>query len=399
MESGEFAAAEGLLAEAIETATLLGDERLAADAVLSRLLVRHHAANDLRAWCEEVERETKRLIPLLEALHADAELAKAWRLVAFVHGSVCQFEQAAAATQHALEYARRAGRPRLEARLSAALTHALRDGPTPVPEAIVRCEAIIEAGLVDQQAEVQATVHLAYLHGLAGDLAAARRLCQQARARLADLGGGALSASAQVSLTNSRVELLAEQPANAEPELRLHFDALGDIGERYLRPGVGALLAQLIYSNGKSEEALVLTSEVEEMAAADDVEVQALWRSVRGKVLARDGQVDAAVRLTRDAVRVLQTTDAPVMKGDTFLDQAIVFMSAGRNDEAAVALRRARELYLRKRATYPLHRVDALLAGIDALLGANLPAGPARQPAASGRRIRPKPQASAARSA
>src|SRR6266536_55900 len=55
MESGEFAKAEALLEEAIEAATLLGDERLAADAILSRLLVRHHATEDLHAWCEEVE--------------------------------------------------------------------------------------------------------------------------------------------------------------------------------------------------------------------------------------------------------------------------------------------------------------------------------------------------------
>jgi class 3 adenylate cyclase/Flp pilus assembly protein TadD len=397
MESGEFASAESLLEEAINTTAVLGDGRLHADALLSRLLVRHHAADDLGAWCVEVETETKRLIPPLETLQADAELAKAWRLVAFVHGSVCQWEKTAVAEQRALEHARRAGRARLEARLSAALAQALRDGPTPVPEAIARCEAIIEAGLVDQQAEVQATINLAYLHALAGDVETARGLCRQARTRLTDLGGGALSASSLVSLTISRVELLAEQPGNAEPELRLHFDALGGIGERYFRPLTGALLAQLVYTSGKTQEAMFLTSKVEEMAAADDVEVQALWRSVRAKVLARDGHVGAAVRLTREAVQVLQPTDALVMKGDTFLDQAIVFMCAGRDDDAVVALRRARELYLLKGAIHPLSRVDALLAKIDTVLRADLASGPASQPAASGTRTRSKGRTSAAR--
>jgi hypothetical protein len=88
-----------------------------------------------------------------------------------------------------------------------------------------------------------------------------------------------------------------------------------------------------------------------------------------------------------------------VLKGDTFLDQAIVFMSAGRNDEAVSALQRARKLYLLKRATYPLHRVDALLAGIGTLLGAELAMGPAGQPSASGAGLRPKAKAAAAGSA
>jgi hypothetical protein len=84
---------------------------LLADAILSRLLVGHHAAKDPGAWHAEVHRETTRFfkIPLLEDRPADAELAKAWRLVAFIHAAVWEWEQAAAAQQRALKHARRAG--------------------------------------------------------------------------------------------------------------------------------------------------------------------------------------------------------------------------------------------------------------------------------------------------
>ncbi|HEX8967030.1 MAG TPA: adenylate/guanylate cyclase domain-containing protein, partial [Chloroflexota bacterium] len=174
MESGEFGSADEFLHEAIETATQQGDEILLADAILSRLLVRHHAAEDLGAWFEEVVRETQRLIPPLEERGADAELAKAWRLAAFVHGSVCQWQAVASCVERGIEHARRAGRRRIEARMSANLAQALRDGPTPVPDAMRRCSEIVADGLVDQQAEVLTMLHLAFLLALSGDIAAAR---------------------------------------------------------------------------------------------------------------------------------------------------------------------------------------------------------------------------------
>jgi class 3 adenylate cyclase/tetratricopeptide (TPR) repeat protein len=369
MESGEFEAAEALLDEAINTAAGLGDDRLHADALLSRLLVRQHASGDLRAWCEDVDNATKRLIPLLESLEAEAELAKAWRLVAIVQASVCQWERVATAEQQGLEHARRAGRRRLEARMSAALAQALRDGPSPVPEAISRCEELLAAGFVDQQAEVMATLHLSYLHALAGELANARRLYGDARMRVADLPGGALTVTALTTLAIGRVELLADEPLTAEAELRLGYAVLGEMGERYFRPVVGALLAQAVCARGRYDEALAITGAVETMAADDDVEAQALWRCVRAKALARGGDAAAAVRLAHEAVDILAPTDALAWRADAFLDQASVLIHAGRNHDAAAALRRARKLYRRKGALLPLQRVDALLAGLDALSG------------------------------
>jgi predicted ATPase len=85
METGEFAWAEVFLEEAVEGATALAEERLRADAVLTRLLARHHVATDLAAWRAEVEQTTQELIPRLVELDAHAELAMAWRMVSWVH--------------------------------------------------------------------------------------------------------------------------------------------------------------------------------------------------------------------------------------------------------------------------------------------------------------------------
>jgi hypothetical protein len=102
---------------------------------------------------------------------------------------MCRWQDVVVAEERGIEHARLAGRHRLAARMSAALAQAVRDGPTPVPEAIRRCEAILADGLVDQQAEVIATLHLAYLYALAGDLVAAQEFYRTAQPRLADLAG------------------------------------------------------------------------------------------------------------------------------------------------------------------------------------------------------------------
>src|SRR5437870_6878393 len=108
METGEFAWAETVLDDAETESTALGDVRLQASAELMRLFVRHRMVDDLGQWHEQVLQATDRLIPELERLGAHAELAKAWRLRSFVHGSALHYAQAVEVLQRALEHARAA---------------------------------------------------------------------------------------------------------------------------------------------------------------------------------------------------------------------------------------------------------------------------------------------------
>ena len=93
-------------------------------------------------------------------------LAKAWRMVAFVHGTACQWEQTALAMEQAIGSARIAGDARLLARLSGSYVLALSEGPTPVPEVIERGEEMLRYGLVDRQAEAIALLGLAPMHAM-----------------------------------------------------------------------------------------------------------------------------------------------------------------------------------------------------------------------------------------
>ena len=235
-----------------------------------------HAADEISVpGAGEVEVESARLIPmLLEARKADAELAKAWRIVAAVHATVCRWEDTAIAQQRAIEHARAAGLRRQEARTTAAYTLSLSEGPTPVPEGIELCRKIIARGFADRQAEAVALCSLASLLALNGDFEEARELYRRARHLREDLGATVLAAS--TSLTSGRVELLAGDAAAAEADLRRDDATLAAIGERYLRPVVLATLAQAVYVQEEHMEADELAVTAAQLAAEDDVEAQAL---------------------------------------------------------------------------------------------------------------------------
>jgi class 3 adenylate cyclase/tetratricopeptide (TPR) repeat protein len=376
METGEFGEAERLLDEAVDGARELGDDVLGADAVLTRLLVRHHAVEELDAWRAEVERETDRIIPTLDPDTDAAVLAKAWRMVAFFHGTVCEWEATAAAEELAIEFAILAGEPRQEARLSAAYMMALCDGPMAVPEAIERGEKIVERGLVYRQAEALVLLSLASLRAMGGEFGRARSLVAEARELLGDLG--AVVWAAATSLTSGRIELTAGEAVAAETELRRDYEALGEMDERFFRPLVAALLAQSLCGLGRFDEAAAIADEADALASPDDVEAQALVRSVRAKVCLSRGELEQAERLAREALEQVKRTDAPVMQADALLDLAAVLLAAGKTTAAQAALEEARSLYALKEHTVGVARAEAALGEL-AVVAAG---GPARAAAA-----------------
>jgi ATP/maltotriose-dependent transcriptional regulator MalT len=326
--------------------------------VLTRLLIAHHVTGDLASWRSEVVREVELILPDAERELDHAVLAKAWRLLAFVHGSICQWGKQVAAVEHALEHAQLADDTRLEARLTAALTIGLCDGPTPVGEAIERCEEIARAGLADRQAEALVLCSLAYLRSMQGDFAEARELYGHAGDLLRDLGGAVLAA--YTSLASARVELLAGEPGLAERELARDYEALDALGERYFLPLIAAHLAEAVHAQGRHAEAMKLAASARELADKDDVEAQALWRRVHAKTLVTEGRLEEAERLARESLEVLAPTDAPVMKADALVDLADVLFASG-EPERQEALAEAHGLYELKGNVVSAARVRGLL--------------------------------------
>jgi class 3 adenylate cyclase/tetratricopeptide (TPR) repeat protein len=358
-ETGEYAWAQVYLDEAVEGAVALGEKRLEANAVMTRLLARHHVVEDLEAWSREVIDEAERLVPLLEQCEAHAELAKVWRLVGFVHGSVCQFSEQVPAVRKGLAHSTMAGNRRLQARLRAELANGLCDGSTPVSAAIQEVESALANDLGDRQSEALALCSLARLKALDGEFHEARELIGRARRLRDELGTNLVDPV--TSLHSSQVEFLAGDPSAAEADLRHDYAKLKAVDERWVLPLVGVLLAHVSCGLGRYEEAAELVEEAGAAADEQDVETQALLRSAQAKLLSAKGNVEQATELSRDAVQLLRSTDAPVMQAGVLLDFADVARAAGRLDAARGALKEALALYELKEAAIASKRVAALL--------------------------------------
>jgi class 3 adenylate cyclase/tetratricopeptide (TPR) repeat protein len=340
LDLGELDRAQLVAAEAISAAELLGDARLVAVANLVRLLVRF--VTDSAGWSDASMREAERAVPVLEEVGDHAGLARAWRLLGSVHGTACRYADAERAVQQAIDHARLATDRRQELRNLPAYAMSALYGPMPVDDAIDRCMQILEQAPGDLRTEGIVRCTLAQLQAMAGRFDEARVLYRRGRETFVELGGPLFIAS--TSLDSGRVELLAGDSEAALAELGPDHDALEAMGERYLRSTITALMAQAHLVAGRFEEADRLALLCEALAAPDDVEAQALWRSTRARVLA-DSDPETALRLASEAVDLARTTDGLVMQANALFDLAIVLSTVGQGAAAADASKEAGELY------------------------------------------------------
>ncbi len=291
---------------------------------------------------EALLREAERAIPILEEFRNYAGLARAWRLVAFIHGTAGRYGKVEEALQRVIDNARLAGDRRQERRsLPNSAFNALY-GPTPIAEAIARCESLLAKSTDDRRAEALVRGALAQLRAMRGEFDEARELCLQSRTILEDLGERVLAASRSVD--SARVEMLAEDAEAAERQLRRDYEALDAIGERYYLSGVSGLLAHALFLRGYDDEALEFTR-ISETWGEEDAEDQALWRRARARVLAKRGQLVEAEAIIREALKLVEQTDSPVLQANTMMDLAEVLRIGGSRGDVVAYVRKAHRLF------------------------------------------------------
>ncbi len=342
MEIGEFARARIVLADATEAAERLANPRALAAARLVLMFVRLHSGEQGN-WSVEAEAVASESIPVLERLAADEELANAWRLMALVHQNAGRHAKAATAIERVIVHARRGGNQRLVARSGLGLAYSALFGPTPVRQAIAQCEAVVSAGMSDRQLEGLVLSKLAQLKAMNDEFGAARALYHRARSMLNDLGEGVRAASTSLDLVV--VERLAGDLATAEREVRVDYEFLDRAGETYFLATMAAQLARVVREQGRDDEALVLSTEAERRAAADDIDAQVLWRSVRAPIIARAGEVEQAERLAREAVELASSTEDLVLQADAMFELGVVLQIAGRVDMARSFAEKAASIF------------------------------------------------------
>jgi class 3 adenylate cyclase/tetratricopeptide (TPR) repeat protein len=342
MELGEFAAAERTIGDAIDGARRLGAATLAAEAELVGVLVKLFSAHE-GDWSSAVLAAVDRATPIFEREQDHAGLALAARLSFAVHGTANRFALAAEAAEQVIEHARQAGNLRLERRGAVGYAQAAVYGPTPVPEAITRLEELVSTVEGDRRTEALVRAALAQLYAMQAQFDRARDAYAGSRRLLDDLGSTLLSASHSTVL--GQIELLAGDLPAAEEELRRDLASLQAMGETYLQSGVMGLLARVLYSEGKTDEAHQLTERVEQIAAPDDIDAQVEWRGIRAATLAGRGLVREATALARGAVEISEAADAPLLKALALSMQAEVSRLVGEAEQERAAADAARAIY------------------------------------------------------
>ena len=343
IDAGRLADAQTVLAEAARAADDAGDERAAARALVHSRFLRLQLGEP--AETAEASAAVDQVLPVFEAAGDERGLVSALRLRAWNHWIEARAEAAASAWEQAAEHARSGGLEHERTEILGWIASSQFFGPTPVAEAIRRCEAI--------RAEVQGNLlvvaevlePLAGLHAMEGRFDQARALLAQSDAAFHELG---LTLNTAVSHHAAMVELLAGDPAAAERRLRQGYAALEEMGDKALLSTTAAFLGQALLAQHKHEEAGRFADLSAELAAGDDLLSQAIWRGVRAGILAQRGGLAEAERMARQAVALADRTDFLNHRAEALVVLADVLNRRGRGEPARTALEQALGLYEHK---------------------------------------------------
>jgi class 3 adenylate cyclase/ketosteroid isomerase-like protein len=280
---------------------------------------------------------------------AHAEAVHASALAGLGQVAACE-----AALDRSLAAARRAGdNRRANVVLSIAPAAALW-GPSPIARASGRCLDVVRVLRITTWAphvEAHALRHQAVLEAMRDRADAARRMLATARTTFTDLGHrlGLL----ETSMYEGLVELLDGRPGDAEAPLRSAVAGFEAMGARGSAARASALLARALLEQDRVDEAGALADPT---VAGDDLKASIGLLGVAAEVCARRGEVAEALALAGRAVALAEPTDALVDHADARLALARVLAAAGRADDAAAELARARALYDQKGATVGVRR-------------------------------------------
>ncbi|MGV0718368.1 BTAD domain-containing putative transcriptional regulator [Mycolicibacterium sp. XJ662] len=234
-------------------------------------------------------------------------------------------------------------------------------GPNPVPRAGGRCLDVVRLlRITTGSPAVEATSKRCQglLDAFRGRAAAGRQLIDSARRTLTELG--MRHALLEVDQFAGLVELVADDPAAAEPHLRRAYNGFRRMRLDADTAETAALLAGACLLLGNDVEADELCVESERLAG-HALKPSIAWRTVRAQLLARSGAHDEARRAAEEAVALAERTDALVDHGDACLALATVSGVAGDSVGARAAAERALALYERKGAAALAEKASRIL--------------------------------------
>ena len=333
--NGRFDDARACYAEALERSDAAGDERTSA----------HARALQCLGYVSEVTLEERRRVAddcegVFQRFADDRGLALCWRLrgeASWREGKAAGDE---AALARALEHARRAGAHREETLIANSLSAGLVLGPTPVTDAIRRCDQILARAPDDRGIEMAMSHALAHLQARLGHFELARPLAVRCREIAAESGQRA--DAAHLTEVAWDVETLAGDHVAAEAIIAAGCDQFAAMGQPHPMLESFRALSQVALRRAVDVDRL------ETMAAGKGQATRALLDGAIASAQLNAGSIEEAERNARRAVDYFATTDLITFHAEFALILGDVLRAAGRREEATAVFRLALDLFTQK---------------------------------------------------
>jgi DNA-binding SARP family transcriptional activator len=344
-ETGRLAESEAILATSLDAATGLEERGMAARALVERESDRLFADPQLAP--AEVRPIAKDAIETFTQLGDAAGLAVAGRLLAqslWREGG--RTAESQAELDRALEHADASGDPATLRRVVTTLGGLLCDGPTAVPDAIRRCEQLLDAYGGDRVLEAVVARFLSLLLAMAGRFDEARDHVRRSSLVLEELNQLTLWVYRRV--TGEAKELMGDR-AGAEREYKAAWRSFHDAsGAKLDGRAIGAAcrLAFLYCDDGRWDDAadcLAYSREVPELPFFRPEDVLRL--AVQARVAAQRGRLADAVTMAERAVERADGSEFLDLRASVFRALGEVQLLRGATADADAAVAAAIELY------------------------------------------------------
>jgi class 3 adenylate cyclase/tetratricopeptide (TPR) repeat protein len=328
------------LDEAAASARAAGDRRVESLVAIRKIALSPRVSS---APFETLLGELHSMLPELEAAGDHRVLGEAWENVGLFQYWAGRFTEAEQALEQAMDHARAAGDRRGEVSRLGILISVTAGGLIPAEEAIARLPLLVERSGGSKVTEGRMLWNLSLLQAMSGRIEDARRSWSRSLEIYRELG---IMFVAYMFI--GWAELIAGDPSEAEGPLREGLAALEAAGETGWLGTNAAVLAEVLWRQGKEEEAERYALLSERLAAPDDLTPQWQWRAALAKVMADRDQLSEAETLARAALSLIDQADDISWRGDARMSLAYVLRKAGKHGEATTVLREALELYERK---------------------------------------------------
>jgi class 3 adenylate cyclase/tetratricopeptide (TPR) repeat protein len=326
-QAGELPEAARVLAEAVDQARSLGDDRAELRAAIEH---GHLIYMQGTARAEGLREVAQRAI---ETFESDADLADAWQHMGLAELRARNRGAQLEAVRRAQEHAIASGDIRRQIDAWNEVGGAMLFGRTPLSQLSDFLDAELawarERGL--PAVEADALLGGPYIHARLGDFDLARQMLERSKAICRDLG--IAYGLCEAGMAGSEMEVLAGDLAAAERELREAIDIAAGMEAGHYVALYRVRLARVMNDQGRHEESAALLDDAAALYADTP-----WWKSNRARVLAARGELDDAVALAREAAEQEAGNADITAVAQTLVDVSEVLAAAGDHAGAEAAL-------------------------------------------------------------